>query len=74
MEENKVELTDAQREVQAAMQKERDECWKEVQDILQKYQYRFTVAVNISDKMGIGFIIDILKLQPQDKGPMGAVK
>ena len=60
----KAEPTEAQLELMKAQQKERDEFWKAVQDVLEKYQYRFSVAVNISDQRGVGFIIDILKLPP----------
>ena len=63
--ENQEAPTPAQVELAAAQKKERDECWQEVQNVLQKYQYRFSAAMNISDKYGVGFIIDIVKLEAQ---------
>jgi hypothetical protein len=61
--ETKQEPTEAQKELQLAQQKERDECWKQVSETLEKYGYRFSVAVHISDVKGIGFIVDIVKKQ-----------
>lgn len=53
--------TEAQLELAAAEQKEKEECWNAVMEILKKYNYNFIPSMSISANRGVGFIIDIEK-------------
>ena len=46
------------------LQKKKEECWKEIIPILEKYNFVFTSMVNITDRAQVKFLVDLAEKQP----------
>ena len=55
------EPTEAQKELALAQQKEKTECWQSLNEVLEKYGYRYDVTLTINGTRGVGFIVDLQK-------------
>ena len=63
--ENQVEKTEAQKQLELVQVTERNECWDALMDVLKKYDYQFLPSVNFNPLTGVGFRIDITKNKPK---------